>query len=190
MKQIKTDRLVIKELSEADVETILPVYLNSADYLETQTPDEPSSEMVRSDLAQAAENSCLYCGIFRRETNELIGVISFVPHSFRGQRDYAWLASIMIQDKDRLDGYGTEAYQAVEQVIFSDEAVTRIGTLLIPQFDASLRFAEKQGFERTGGPFKNRRGYGLYSFTKKRPGLPETPGQKIWRDAQGAIGAT
>ncbi len=54
--------------------------------------------MVRSDLAQAAENNSVYCGIFRRDTQEPIGVISFVPHSFRGQRDYAWLASIMIQE--------------------------------------------------------------------------------------------
>jgi RimJ/RimL family protein N-acetyltransferase len=163
------------------------VYLNSADYLETQTPDEPSSAMVRSDVAQAAENNSVYCGIFRRDTQEPIGVISFVAHSFRGQRDYAWLAAIMIQENDRLEGYGAEAYQAVEQVIFSDEAVTRIGTLLIPQFDASLRFAEKQGFERVGGPFKNKRGYGLYAFVKKRPGL-ETSGETIWREAQGAIG--
>jgi RimJ/RimL family protein N-acetyltransferase len=189
MEQIETERLIIRPLTDANIETILSVYVNSADYLETQTPDEPSREMVRSDLIQAAEYHSVYCGIFRRETQEPIGVISFVPHSFRGQRDYAWLASIMIQEPDRLEGYGTEAYQAVEQIIFSDETVTRIGTLLIPQFDASLRFAEKQGFERVGGPFKNKRGYGLYSFAKKRPGLPETPGQKIWRDAQGSIGA-
>ena len=189
MQPIETDRLIIRELGEADLETMLAVYVGSADYLDTQTPEEPSSEMVRSDLAQAAANNSVYCGIFRRETNEAIGVISFVPHSFRGQRDYAWLTSIMIQEKDRLEGYGTEAYQAVEQIIFSDEAVTRIGTLLIPQFDASLRFAEKAGFERVGGPFKNKRGYGLYSFVKKQPGL-ETPGEKIWREARGAIGTT
>ncbi len=96
------------------------------------------------------------------------GVISFVPHSFRGQRDYAWLSLLMIQESDRLEGYGTEAYRAVEDHIFSDLEVKRIGTLLIPQFDASLRFAEKMGFERAGGPFKNKRGYGLHSFVKKR----------------------
>jgi RimJ/RimL family protein N-acetyltransferase len=79
-----------------------------------------------------------------------------------------------------------EAYRAVEGRIFSDPIVTRIGTLLIPQFDASLRFAEKLGFERAGGPFKNKRGYGLYAFVKKRPGL-ETPGEKIWHDAQQAL---
>jgi [ribosomal protein S5]-alanine N-acetyltransferase len=186
MEQIETQRLIIKELSETDAETILPVYLNSADYLDTQTPDEPSSEMVRSDLAQAAANNSIYCGIFRRETNELIGVISFVRHSFRGQRDYAWLALIMIQENDRLEGYATEAYRAVEDHIFSDSEVKRIGTLLIPQFDASLRFAEKMGFEQAGGPFKNKRGYGLYSYVKKRPGQ-ETPGEKIWRDAQQAL---
>ncbi len=168
MEQIETDRLLIKELGSVDAEVMLPVYLNSADYLDTQTPDEPSLEMVQSDMALAADNNSIYCGIFRRDTAQPIGVISFVLHSFRGQRDYAWLSLLMIQEDDRLEGYGTEAYRAVEEVIFSDPEVKRIGALLIPQFDASLRFAEKMGFERAGGPFKNPRGYGLYSFVKKR----------------------
>src|SRR5512135_102754 len=167
MKPIETERLSIKELSDADAETLLPVYLNSADYLDTQTPDEPSLEMVRSDLALAAANNSVTCGIFRRDTGQPIGVISFVPHSFRGQRDYAWLSLLMIQENDRLEGYGTEAYRAIEDHIFSDPEVKRIGTLLIPQFDASRRFAEKMGFEQVGGPFKNKRGYGLYSYVKK-----------------------
>ncbi len=181
--QIDSERLVIREVDEADAETLLPVYLNSADYLDTQTPDEPSIEMVRTDLALAAANNSVTCGIFRRDTAQPIGVISYVPHSFRGQRDYAWLSSLMIQENDRLEGFGTEAYRAVEVLIFSDPEVKRIGTLLIPQFDAALRFAEKLGFERAGGPFKNKRGYGLYAFVKKRPGQ-ETPGEKIWHAAQ------
>src|SRR5512136_2501700 len=181
---LETAHLIIKVLSETDAETLLPVYLGSADYLDTQTPDEPSLEMVRSDLALAAENNSVTCGIFRSDTQQPIGVISFVPHSFRGQRDYAWLSLLMIQENDRLEGYGTEAYRAVENQIFGDPEVKRIGTLLIPQFDASLRFAEKMGFERAGGPFKNKRGYGLYAFVKKRAGLPETPGETIWREAQ------
>src|SRR5512136_2953831 len=127
MEQIETERLTIKELSESDAATILPVYLNSADYLDTQTPDEPSLEMVRSDLLLAAENNSVTCGIFRRDTGRPIGVISFVPHSFRGQRDYAWLSSLMIQENDRLEGYGTEAYQAVENSIFGDTQVMSIG---------------------------------------------------------------
>jgi RimJ/RimL family protein N-acetyltransferase len=186
MEKIETARLIITKVSEADAEMIWPVYKGSADYLETQTPDEPSLEMVRSDLALAAANNSVTCGIFRRDTAQPIGVIGFIAHSYRGQRDYAWLAALMIQENDRLAGYGTEAYRAVEERIFSDPDVTRIGTLLIPQFDASLRFAEKLGFERAGGPFKNKRGYGLYAFVKKRPGL-ETPGEKIWHDTQPAV---
>jgi RimJ/RimL family protein N-acetyltransferase len=184
MEQIETERLIIKPIGDRDAETILPVYLNSADYLDTQTAEEPSIEMVRSDMALAAENNSVTWGLFRRDTANPIGVISFVVHSFRGQRDYAWLSTLMIQENDRLEGYGTEAYRAVEELIFSDPQVMRIGTLLIPQFDASLRFAEKMGFEQAGGPFKNKRGYGLYSFVKKRPGTPETAGEKIWREAQ------
>ena len=185
--QFETERLIIKAVGEADAETLLPVYINSADYLDTQTPDEPSIEMVRLDLAQAAANHSVTCGIFRRDTAQPIGLISFVAHSYRGQRDYAWLALLMIQEADRLEGYGSEAYQAIEASIFADDHVKSIGTLLIPQFDASLRFAEKHGFERAGGPFKNKRGYGLYAFVKKRPGL-ETPGEKIWHDAQQRLG--
>jgi RimJ/RimL family protein N-acetyltransferase len=183
MEKIATARLIIRELNEADAEIILPVYLNSADYLDTQTPNETSIEMVREDLQLAAQHHSLYCGIFRRDTAQPIGVISFVPHSFRGQRDYAWLSLLMIQENDRLEGYGAEAYRAVEDHIFRDPEVKRIGTLLIPQFDASLHFAEKMGFEQVGGPFKNKRGYGLYSFVKKRPGR-ETSSEKIWRDRQ------
>jgi RimJ/RimL family protein N-acetyltransferase len=186
MMSMETERLIIKKVSEADAAALLPVYEGSADYLDTQTPDEPSLEMVRSDLALAAQNGSVTCGIFRRDTGQPIGLISFIAHSFRGQRDYAWLSALMIQEADRLAGFGTEAYRAVEDRLFSDPAVTRIGTLLIPQFDASLRFAEKLGFERAGGPFKNKRGYGLYAFVKKRPGW-ETPGEKIWRDAQQAL---
>ena len=182
--QIETTRLTIKSLTEADAETILPVYVGSVDYLDTQTPDEPSIAMVREDMRLAVQNDSVYCGIFRRDTQQAIGVISFVPHSFRGQRDYAWLSLLMIQAEDRLEGYGTEAFQAVEAYVFGDPGVKRIGTLLIPQFDASLHFAEKMGFERAGGPFKNKRGYGLYSFIKKRPGLPETAGEAIWRKTQ------
>src|SRR5512135_2475948 len=132
MEQIETQRLIIKPVTDA--ETLLPVYLGSADYLDTQTPDEPSLEMVRSDLAVAAQNNSVTYGIFRRDTAQPIGVISFVAHSFRGQRDYAWLSSLMIQEDDRLAGFGTESYRAVEDRIFSDPEVTRIGTLLIPQF--------------------------------------------------------
>lgn len=189
MLQLETERLIIKELAEAEVAAVLPVYLNSADYLDTQTPDEPSLEMAREDLRLAAQHGSVYCGLFRRDTQDPIGVISFVPQSFRGQRDYAWLSLLMIQENDRLEGYGTEAYRAVEDFIFHDPAVLYLGTLLMPQFDASLRFAEKAGFERAGGPFKNKRGYGLYSFVKKRPGLPETPGERIWREAQGMLPA-
>lgn len=181
---IETQRLLIKPLTEADAEFILPVYEGSADYLDTQTPDEPSIDMVREDMIIAAQHDSIYCGIFRRDTNQPIGVISFVPKNFRGQRDYAWLSLLMIQEGDRLEGYGTEAYRAVEGFIFRDEAVTRIGTMLIPQFDASLRFAEKMGFEQAGGPFKNKQGYGLYSFVQKRAGTPETAGEAAWREAK------
>lgn len=170
MEQIETERLIIREVINA--ESVLPVYLGSADYLDTQTPDEPSIEMVREDMQVAAQHGSVTCGIFRRDTGQPIGVISFVPHSFRGQRDYAWLSLLMIQENDRLEGYGAEAYRALENYIFYDLEVKRIGTLLIPQFDASLRFAEKMGFEQAGGPFKNKRGYGLYSFVKKRPVEP------------------
>ena len=46
MVRLETDRLIIKSLADADADAILKVYEGSADFLETQTPEPPSIEMV------------------------------------------------------------------------------------------------------------------------------------------------
>ncbi|MFN8597180.1 MAG: GNAT family N-acetyltransferase [Anaerolineae bacterium] len=188
MRDLKTDRLVIRALSEDDADALLSVYEQCADYLELQIPEPPSLAMIRSDWAATAKNGGIFAGIFRRDTDKPIGVISFVPHSFRGQRDYAFVSALMIQMPDRRHGFGTEAYRAVEDFIFGDPEVKRIGTLLLPQYEPAYAFAEKLGFERAGGPFKNKRGYGLWAFVKKRTGLAETPGEIIWRETKQVLG--
>jgi len=186
MIELETARLVIKTLT--DEAAILAVYEQCADYLELQTPEKPSGAMVQSDVATTAQLGGVLAGIYRRETNELIGVIGIVPRNFRGQRDYAFVLNLMIGTAYRRQGYGTEAYWAVEDFIWRDSEVKRIGTLLLPQHEPSYAFAEKQGFERAGGPFKNKRGYGLWAFSKKRPGLAETQGEVIWRQTQQVLG--
>jgi RimJ/RimL family protein N-acetyltransferase len=185
--QLETDRLVIKLLTEADAVAVLRVYERAADFLELQTPEPPSLELVRSDMAATASQAGVFAGVFKRASGELMGIVSFVPGNFRGQRDYAFVSLIMLRESDRGQGFGSEAYRAVEDFIFGDPLVTRIGTLLLPQHAPSLKFAEKIGFERAGGPFKNRRGYGLWAFVKKRPGLAETPGELIWRETKKAL---
>ena len=54
MEIIETEHLILKPISETEAETILPVYLNSADYLDTQTPDEPSTYRPRPTLTPEA----------------------------------------------------------------------------------------------------------------------------------------
>jgi RimJ/RimL family protein N-acetyltransferase len=185
--ELETERLIIKPL--ADEAAILTLYAQCADYLELQTPEPPSGAMVRSDLATTAKNGGVFAGIGRRDSDELIGVINFVPRDFRGQRDYAFVLNLMIGSAYRRQGYGTEAYRAIEEFIWRDPEVKRIGALLLPQHEPSYAFAEKLGFERAGGPFKNKRGYGLWAFSKKRPGLAETPGEAIWRETQKVLGS-
>jgi RimJ/RimL family protein N-acetyltransferase len=186
MIELETERLMIKTLT--DEAAMLAVYEQCADYLELQTPERPSGAMVQSDVATTAKMSGVVAGIYRREANELIGVVSFVPQNFRGQRDYAFVLNLMIGATHRRQGYGTEAYHAVEDLIWQDAEAKRIGTLLLPQHEPSYAFAEKQGFERAGGPFKNWRGFGLWAFSKKRPGLAETQGEVIWRQTQQVLG--
>jgi RimJ/RimL family protein N-acetyltransferase len=188
MMRLETGRLSVAGVGDAEAEGVLRVYEACTDYLALQTPEPPSMEMVRSDLRAAAQHQGVFAGIFLRESNELIGVIGFVPHSFRGQRDYAFVLNLMIGAAHRRHGFGTEAYQAVEALIWRDAEVTRIGTLLLPQHEPSYAFAAKLGFERAGGPFKNKRGYGLWAFAKKRPGLIETPGEAIWRETKKLLG--
>ena len=186
--ELETERLMIRTV--IDEAAMLAVYEQCADYLALQTPEPPSGAMVQSDVATTAKLGGVLAGLYRRDSNELIGMISFVPQNFRGQRDYAFVLNLMIGSTQRRQGYGTEAYRAVEEFIWRDEDVKRIGALLLPQHEPSYAFAEKQGFERAGGPFKNKRGYGLWAFTKKRPGLAETPGEVIWRQTQQVLGGS
>ncbi len=184
---LETERLVIKSLSPADADHVLKVYEGSKDFFDLQTPEGLSGELIRSDMAATEKQSGEFVGIFDRASNELIGVIAFVPKNFQGEADYAWINLLLIRGSDRRQGFGREAYQAIEQYIFSNPNVKRIGCTLLPQFDPSLKFAEALGFERAGGPFKNKRGYGLYSFVKRRPDQPQTPGEKIWQEWQAKI---
>jgi RimJ/RimL family protein N-acetyltransferase len=184
---LKTERLFIKSLSQADADNVLKVYADSKDFFELQTAEELSSELIRSVLAATQKQGGEFAGIFSRASNELIGVISFVSKNFQGQADYAWISLMLIRGSDRRQGFGREAYYAIEQFIFTDPTVQRIGHALLPQFDPSLKFAEALGFERAGGPFKNKRGFGLYSFVKKRPDIPPTPGEQIWQEWKAKI---
>ena len=185
--QFETQRLLIRILIEADAAAVLKVYEQSQDFFELQSTEPPSIERVRADIQSAQPRGSLFVGLFDQGTGELIGVADLVPKNFRGQADYAWLTALIIRESDRRKGYGREAYRAIEQFVFDDPAVKRIGHALIPQYAAGLAFAEKMNFERAGGPFKNKRGYGLYAFVKKRSGLPETPGEKIWHASQHAL---
>jgi RimJ/RimL family protein N-acetyltransferase len=177
-----TARLMVQTLVESNVPDALKVYVGAKDFFDLQTTEELSGEMIRSDMAATEKQGGEFAGIFSRASHELIGVIAFVPKNFQGQADYAWINLLLIRDIDRRNGFGREAYQAIEAIIFSDPNVKRIGGTLLPQFEPSLKFAEALGFERAGGPFKNKRGFGLYSFVKRRSDLPQTPGEIIWQE--------
>jgi RimJ/RimL family protein N-acetyltransferase len=179
---LTTDRLFVRSLVEADAPDVLQVYLGAKDFFDLQTTADLSGEMIRSDMAATEKMGGEFVGIFSRASNELIGVNAFVPKNFQGQADYAWINLLLVREIDRRQGIGREAYQAIEATIFSDPNVKRIGGTLLPQFEPSLKFAEAMGFERAGGPFKNKRGFGLYSFVKRRSDLPQTPGEKIWQE--------
>src|SRR3972149_1894368 len=134
--QLETQRLLIRILIDADAAAVLKVYEQSQDFVGWEPPGPPSIERVRADIQSAQERGSLFVGLFDQGSGELIGVADFVAKDFRGQADYAWLTALVIRDTDRRKGYGREAYRAIEQFIFDDPAVKRIGHALIPQYAA------------------------------------------------------
>lgn len=184
---LETKQLIIRSLGESDIPAVLQVFQASRDFFDLQTAEELSGELIQSELTRAKKFGGEFAGIYSRTSNDLIGVIVFVPNHFQGQADYAWIDLLLIRTSDRRHGLGREAYQAIEQHVFADPAVLRIGLALLPQFEPSLKFAEAMGFVRAGGPFKNKRGYGLYTFVKRRPDSPETAGDKIWKQWKAKI---
>jgi RimJ/RimL family protein N-acetyltransferase len=106
--------------------------------------------MLTREAGDARANGGIFVGIRLRGNQQMVGVASYVPSGYKGQPSHAWIALLMIAEKFHYQGYGTEAYQLIEETISTDTKVLAIGLGVLANNPIALCFWQKMGYRTTG----------------------------------------
>jgi len=110
-----------------------------------------SPEMVREDLNSARREGGLFCGIFNA-AGEIIGVADYVRQNFRGQPDVAYLALLMLKQRFRGRGIGTQALEIIETEIRRNPRVSVLRAGVMVNNPDAIWFWTNRGFVIVSGP--------------------------------------
>jgi len=136
---IKTERLYLRTLTEADVEIV------KNDECKT---DEAALEWIRWVTARNDANDvCFMFYIWLTQTNELIGRVYF--HK-KADLDNEVEIGYGINEEYRNKGYATEAAQAVVRFAFEQAGQAVLAAIVSAKNIASRRVIEKLGFTYCG----------------------------------------
>jgi RimJ/RimL family protein N-acetyltransferase len=165
------DRLEMRALKARDYPAVVEIYRQTPHFiveLNGRPADTIGLEMVEEDAAQAANHGATFAGFFLRESNQMIGVADYVPSGYGGQPNRAWIALLLIAEPYHRQGYGTEAYRLIEEVIFANPDVQTLGLGGLVNNGPALGFWRAMGYERVGSTVQDRDGRDVVMLQKLR----------------------
>ena len=154
---LDTERLLLRVLDEGWAREVLAYFERNRDFLEPWEPTRPEgfytrrgqADYLRGDMAAMDAGQMFRLWIFRREEpNRVIGSVA-LNNIVRG-------CFLSCQIGYRLDaqwagkGYMTEAAGCLVDFAFDTLGLHRVEANIIPRNTASLRVAQKLGFENEG----------------------------------------
>lgn len=80
----------------------------------------------------------------------------------------AWIALLLIRRIFQRRGYGAEAATLLEEYLFAQPRVARIGLAVLTVNAATLAFCERRGYQREGTPYPDAQGHQVYRLTLPR----------------------
>jgi ribosomal protein S18 acetylase RimI-like enzyme len=149
--EIRENDLIIRPVGEEQVEELFRVYKDCEDFLALGPVANASREMVMADLRTSQSEGGRFCGIYLGD-GTIAGVLDFVPGNFRGQRDTAFIALLMIGRSHRNRGLGSRALAMLEMEIRKDPAVSRVRIGVMVDNPAAIRFWQARGYKIYAGP--------------------------------------
>jgi RimJ/RimL family protein N-acetyltransferase len=141
----------LRPVGEGDLAGLLAVYRECEDFLALGPTAKASPEMVRGDLEASAREGGVFCGVYLRGSG-LIGVADFVPGNFRGDRETAYIALLMLKASFRNRGIGAQAVERIESEICRDPGIRRIRAGVMVNNPKAIRFWRRRGFAIVSGP--------------------------------------
>ncbi len=179
MSNIKCQRLELRALGADDYPDAVEVYRQSPRFiveLNGRPADGIGLEMVEEDAAQAANHGAQFVGLFLRDSGAMLGVADFVPGGYRSRPSLAWLALLLIAEPYQRQGYGTEAYNLIEEAIFANPDVQTIGLGVLVNNGPAIAFWQRLGYRRAGSTVQDRDGREVLMLEKSRRGQEANDG--------------
>jgi hypothetical protein len=149
MRVLRSKRLEIKPLAPSEYKNAVTVYRNSPGFMVVvsgHAPEAINLAMVEAEAREASEHGALYCGVFLRNSMELIGITTFERSHHEGKRGTAWIALLMISEPFQHDGYGAETYKIIERFILADPLVGHIELGVLVTNNQGREFWQTLGF--------------------------------------------
>lgn len=173
------DNLEIRPITDDDLDAVLDVYRQCADFLALGPAPEASLAMVLGDIGLSQACGGLYCGIYSvargdaddtdRNENELsalvrarprplagagrmIGIVDYVPGNYEGDPHAAYISLLMIAAPFRRQGIGQAVVEAIEKEIRRDAQVNTILAGVQVNNPQAIRFWQRNGYRVIGGP--------------------------------------
>jgi ribosomal protein S18 acetylase RimI-like enzyme len=147
---IEGDRIRIQNVGESELDEILGVYQHCEDFLSLGPVPIASKQMVLDDLRLSDVVGGIFCGIF--QYGKMIGVVDFVPKDYDGDPESAYLSLLMIADRYRSKGIGSEAVKLIETEILKNHSITTIYAGVQTNNTRAIRFWKGMGYNIIGGP--------------------------------------
>ncbi len=130
MLQLESERLFLREATESDLRTLLPVYLTNRQFLLWSNLSEYDLAASQRDLKEVWQTPgrCLL-GIYRKNSDEAVGVADFLEHN--PADGFPWLGLLIIHGAQQGQGLGRETYQRLAEHFQTDRgwAILRLGVL-------------------------------------------------------------
>lgn len=147
---IKHNDFEIRNVSEFELEDVFQVYKNCEDFLALGPVSKASMEMVQEDLKLSHKEGGIFCGIYKER--KMIGILDFVPKSFNGIPEHAFISLLMISLPYRKKGLGTEVVHAVEKEIRKNPLITAILSGVQVNNTMAIEFWVKLGYKIISEP--------------------------------------
>lgn len=146
MKQLKTDRLILRPMTEQDAEFVLellndPSFINNIGDRKIRSVDGAKAYIMNGAVASYAKNGFGLLMVTLKATGESMGICGLIKRETLGDVDigYAFLPKYWSK------GYAVESALAVKQFARDVVGLKRMVAITDPQNLASIRVLEKIG---------------------------------------------
>ncbi len=165
MTVLQGARLTLTSVGKDAAEELLPVFNGDPQFNEWSGERELTLEAVRSDLI---ESLGMPGGTVWRISDAAGAVVGVAETALVPPPQGAWVALLVIDRAHQRQGYGTEAVDLLEEYLFAQPGITRIGLGVMTQNAPALAFWEGRGYAR-GLHRRDQHGHDIYTLRLDRP---------------------